>query len=390
MFNKEEFQREASINVDPTWQLLEEIQFNELDSTPIMAEGETLSTLGSLELYKSGLNRVTSRAPLPVPAQPVHGYNANASADPVMQAYAGKKTARVYASEQVLSLLMAAPHTVHAWDVLVTKTPHGIFIDARPDSAANTLNALETVSEYLPAEPEHINSAVSLSREATAVASQFVQMSVSAGEAPLAETEPSPAAQNVPAGEVPASLVYRYRKFDLGDGMTVLARTSLAAYAPDSEGKKQMVAVKAFNEADPRAITGSIDWRERLDSQPGAVLAAEMKNNTSRVVRAMAETFLSGADSVRLGWLTRLSARDNTRHVLLGVSTYEPKLLSSAVRVLRSELWSTLRTVLDFINEQDDGKFILARDPMRPVIRLYAVNNDVFDANTGKLKEMEE
>lgn len=105
--------------------------------------------------------------------------------------------------------------------------------------------------------------------------------------------EPNPFAD---ADEDVASVGYRYRKWDIGDGIKVVARTEHDAVYKDkgtaappanledtglircafTEGKTRFMNIKALNnwKFDP-----AMDWRQKLDTQRGAVLATELKNN---------------------------------------------------------------------------------------------------------------
>lgn len=55
-----------------------------------------------------------------------------------------------------------------------------------------------------------------------------------------------------------------------------------------------------------------------MESQRGAVLAFETKNNKCKVAKWTAGALLAGAEIIKLGYVSRASARDNTTHVVLG------------------------------------------------------------------------
>lgn len=60
------------------------------------------------------------------------------------------------------------------------------------------------------------------------------------------------------------------------------------------------------------------DWRKKLESQRGAVLAFETKNNKNKMAKWTASALLAGADMMKLGYVSRLTPRDNMNHVVLG------------------------------------------------------------------------
>jgi hypothetical protein len=72
--------------------------------------------------------------------------------------------------------------------------------------------------------------------------------------------------------------------------------------------------LQALNEFDLRAT----DWRKKLESQRGAVLAFETKNNLAKIAKWTMCALLAGADMVKLGYVSRAGPKDNSNHVILG------------------------------------------------------------------------
>lgn len=48
-------------------------------------------------------------------------------------------------------------------------------------------------------------------------------------------------------------------------------------------------------------FTGGVDWRSKLDTQPGSVLATELKNNSFKLARWTLSALLAGADVLKVG-----------------------------------------------------------------------------------------
>ena len=61
-----------------------------------------------------------------------------------------------------------------------------------------------------------------------------------------------------------------------------------------------------------------MDWRQKLENQRGAVLATELKNNANKLAKWTAAALVSGADIIKLGYVSRNHPRDNKNHVILG------------------------------------------------------------------------
>ncbi|KAI5020362.1 hypothetical protein ZWY2020_045250 [Hordeum vulgare] len=115
-----------------------------------------------------------------------------------------------------------------------------LFFDKREGSQLDLLTVNETAQEQLPENKDDINSAPALAVEATYIN------------------------QNFAAGAVHAAGV-------------------------DPSGARQFLTLNALNEFDPK-ITG-VDWKQKLESQRGAVLATELKNNANKLARWTASGF---------------------------------------------------------------------------------------------------
>ena len=46
-----------------------------------------------------------------------------------------------------------------------------------------------------------------------------------------------------------------------------------------------------------------MDWRAKLDTQRGAVLATELKNNSCKIAKWTASSQLAGSDIVKFGYV---------------------------------------------------------------------------------------
>ena len=82
----------------------------------------------------------------------------------------------------------------------------------------------------------------------------------------------------------------------------------------ENKGEEQVVSIKALNEFDLKAT----DWRKKLESQRGAVLAFETKNNKNKIAKWTVGALLSGAEMIKLGYVSRAGPKDNQNHVILG------------------------------------------------------------------------
>lgn len=101
-----------------------------------------------------------------------------------------------------------------------------------------------------------------------------------------------------------ASVAYKYRKWDLGNNIELVARCEVDAVTQAIDGSIQQMSIKALNEWDSKVANG-VDWRSRLDTQRGAVLATELKNNSCKLAKWTVGALLSGADQIKFGYVSR-------------------------------------------------------------------------------------
>ena len=149
--------------------------------------------------------------------------------------------------------------------------------------------------------------------------------------------------------------------------------------------------LKALNEWDSRN-SGGVDWRQKLDTQRGAVLANELKNNACKLAKWTVQSILAGADNLKFGYVTRYNVKDSSRHVILGTQQFKPIEFGQQINLSMDNAWgivrlviqysnnlsrhlfvfltiSFLRCVLDLVMAQKDGKYLIVKDPNKPMIR---------------------
>lgn len=227
----------------------------------------------------------------------------------------------------ILSALMCAPRSVYPWDIVITREGDKLFLDKRDGGPFDTVTVnenaadppqdpapqnLNNLAEKSASETPSINSATSLSLEATYINQNFgFQAVVESGSPPAVEfAHPNPF-YGQDETEPLASCGYRYRLFDIGitedEDIKVCVRTEADAYIPGQnalEGQG-LVTIRALNEFDPRApgAAGAPDWRSKLDTQRGAVVATEMKNNGSKLAKWAVQGTLAGIDTMKIGYV---------------------------------------------------------------------------------------
>lgn len=310
--DKPQRMRDASISVKADWQLLEEIEFNRLAKLNLeVGEGEDIESYGSLQYYDRAFDKTSTKMEKGLAVIDRVHYNPTTTEDPIIQNLASNKAAQIFATDNILSMLMCAPRTVYPWDILVTKGNGQLFFDKREGGPFDFLTVNENAADP-PMEPEAgttggINTPNSLSLEATYINQNFALQVVNSSENSVDLENPNPFYDATQENEPVAPKGYKYRSFDVSvseeDPVNLILRSEIDGVVKQANGEDALVSIKTLNEFDSKAFGagGSVDWRSKLDTQRGAIVATEMKNNSSKLARWTAQAILAGVEVMKLG-----------------------------------------------------------------------------------------
>ncbi|KAJ3334348.1 hypothetical protein HDU76_000041 [Blyttiomyces sp. JEL0837] len=406
--------RDASVQVGNDWKILEEIDFNRLTKLYYeVDEAEDVAANGCAFLYDKTFDRVSTKFEKPLQQTDKVHYNVTSSGDPVLQELSQSAEGPVVlATDNILSTLMCASKSVYSWDIVITKYDNKIFIDKRDGANFDFVTINENAAEPpMEGDKDSLNTPSALAQEATHVLKSYSQQVLKD-----ADRYVLPTASPFDDGESLASGINRYRKWNLGDDISLIVRTTIDAVvqaaganslsleealegslAPESTPQNVNVSdvlfatVKAVNEFDSRApgAGGAPDWRQKLDSQRGAVMATEIKNNGNKLARWTTEALLAGVDQIRVGFVSRLNSKDRARHTILGSTFFKPKEFAGQINLSLGNGWGILKTFVDLVLKYDDGKYVMLKDPNKPMIRLYSVPASTFEEDDEKNDDAE-
>lgn len=249
-------------------------------------------------------------------------YNVTTSSDPIIQELADKDEGTIFATDNILSMLMCAPRSVYSWDLVITKHNGKVFIDKREGSSLDMVtvneNAADAPLEVSEGNKDNINNPGALMIEATHINHVFPIQVVTESDSPSARKDmpnEHPFYNAQEETDPPASKAYKYRRFDLSlaqdeEPLHLVVRTELDAVVNNAvTGEEQHLVIKALNEFDNKAqgSGGALDWRTKLSSGRGAVVATEMKNNSCKLARWTIQSILAKADIMKLGYVCSIA-----------------------------------------------------------------------------------
>ncbi|XP_014246561.1 eukaryotic translation initiation factor 3 subunit D [Cimex lectularius] len=379
--------RDASVTVRPDWVTIEEMDFPRLSklSLPNVKEADDIVCCGSLEYYDKSYDRVNVKNEKLLQRIDRIFHTVTTTDDPIIRKLS-KTEGNVYATDAILATLMCCTRSNYSWDIVIEKIGDKLFFDKRDNTEFDLLTVNETSVEPPSDDGNSLNSPRNLALEATFINHNFSQQVLKTGEARFKFGEPNPFITSPEEGEE-ASVAYRYRKWDLDNGVILVARCEHDAVVNSPSGD-QFLTIKALNEWDSK-LSGGVEWRQKLDIQRGAVLANELRNNACKLAKWTVQAILAGSDQIKFGYVSRVHVRDSSKHVILGTQQYKPAEFAQQIKLNMDNAWGILRCIIDICMKQRDGKYLIMKDPNKPLIRLYDIPDNTFDSENEDAEEDE-
>lgn len=385
-FDKPQKNRNASVKINEDWELIQTIGFNELMklSFDVPSKGTDIESYGHVYRYNKALDKSGSNAKLQQLDRVI--YNVSTSDDPVIQQLASSNQGTIFATDSVLALLMCATKTINPWDIVVNKKGNQIFLDKREGGPLDYVSVDENAVDPPPdaTDKENINSASALSVEATYINHNFSANAVleSDSSSRYDFEKPNPFHSSSDSDGELLAQGYRYRKFNLAptaeeEPINLVVRTKIDAVQPDASGNPSYVTLQSLNEYGGQ--NGVLEWKTKFDSHRGAIVAAEMKNNLSKLSRWTIQSILADAKAMKIGFVSRAAPKDNTQHVVVGVLGRDPQQFASQINLKMNNGWGIVKSIVNIANELEDGKYVLIKDPNNLQVKLYNVPDNAFE-----------
>lgn len=381
--------RSSSVAVREEWKVLEdgEMDFPRLSklNLPNLEEPEDLYMCGSLEFYDKSYDRITTKNEVPLVGVNRIFHKVTTTDDPIIRKLLSK--GNVFATDAIIATLMTSTRSVYSWDIIVQRVGSKLFFDKRDDSEFDLLTVSETANDVTFDEGNGINSPTNLGLEATFINQNFSQQCLKRGPDKKVFANPNPFITDEDEGQV-ASVAYSYRKWTLGDGIELIVRCEHDAVMLGPNGEESFINIKTLNEWDPRA-TG-VDWRQKLDSQRGAVLATELRNNSCKLAKWTASAILGGSEYLKLGYVSRVNCLDSSKHAILGTQQFRPKEFAAQIALSMDNAWGILRCIIDTCMKLSDGKYLVLKDPLKGVVRIYDIPDNTFESSEEEEEDEQE
>mmetsp|Transcript_21070 Transcript_21070/g.21767 ORF Transcript_21070/g.21767 Transcript_21070/m.21767 type:complete len:580 (+) Transcript_21070:69-1808(+) len=380
--NERKSDRLPSLVVKGDWEVIEEIELAQLPKLQTkLPDVEDLLWCGHVDQCDDAYDKISPKAPRPLRRmQNKQFHYVTTTEDPVIEKFILENVGNVFATDAIISHLMAASRSVYSWDIVIVKGNNMLFLDKRDNSQFDFLTVSETANEPPQANDDidEINHPEKLSLEATVINQNFSQQILKEPSEGRKVFEPNPFYDEETSNPdtEPASVAYRYRRFKLGN-ISLVLRCELHGWT-SKRGEDLFVTSYALNEWDSR-YSGGVEWRQVFDQQRGAILANEFKNNSFKLGKWASQSILAGADLMKLGFVSRVNRTNAYEHAILATQFFKPKELGISMSL--ANMWGIVKMICDLMMNQEDGKYVLLKDPNKPVLRLYRVPPTTFETS---------
>lgn len=171
--------RLPSLVVKGDWDVIEEIDLAQLSKLQTnLPKVDDLAWCGHVDQYDDTYDKVTSKAPRQLRrVQNKLFHYVTTTDDPVIEKFILENVGNVFATDAIISHLMAASRSIFSWDIVIQKMNDMIFLDKRDNSQFDFLTVSETANDPPQAndETDEINHPDKLSVEATMINQNFSQ-----------------------------------------------------------------------------------------------------------------------------------------------------------------------------------------------------------------------
>jgi len=396
---KQKSYKELSFHVNPHWPLVDEIQGLTLSNLPKFIPGtpEIFKRAGQLCEYRHEIDSVLSKNRIKftsfdtIPEETLS--TKEISLDENIINYIDEKELKglkIIASDVVLATLMNYSRSYYSWDIKVEKYDDMIFLTKREKGEKEEFVSvdLETVGENSitppaasvedPKSPAALNTAMNLMKEGTKVKHSVQYVCLNQKKVHKFD-HPHPYQEDEDQQDLP-SHGYTYMRWPFGEGRHLLTRGQIHSFenlgtglATDEENEDN---IKYNNIYAMNQWKMSKDAWETIDNDKTAILSQQLTDNTNRVAKWALQSMFAGADKMKIVFVSRQKMINNKKHAIMGCSTIPTMKFIDLISYKFDESWSNVKYIADYFEKQEDGEYIVIRDPARNCLKVFSVSEE--------------
>jgi len=298
------------------------------------------------------------------------------SKDPILMQLKDQGKGNVFATDTILALLMTCWRSVYSWDIIVDYYDGIIVFDKRRKSMISHVTVDENINQQnqpkYEEQPEK-NKLASLTNEATNIQMKYRDQVLSETRPGIKLKRENPFVAMNPDKKLQKG-GYLYRQWLHNESMNVVCRCEVHAC---KGSKENSIQIRALNQYCHRTAKAQ-DWRKDLATKGQQVALNEYSRNKSKVARWIASAVLAACPSIKIGWIVRQNV-SNTAHDILKTETHATRSFAGNNGVSPQNMWAVLGKIVTEIRKQEEGRYIIIKDPNHKKIRLYQISPDDFE-----------
>ena len=103
-----------------------------------------------------------------------------------------------------------------------------------------------------------------------------------------------------------------------------------------------------------------------------ANLRNDLMNNYLKLTKFAVQSYLSGVEKMRIGFVSRANTKDKENHVINGFIDIDTDQVLQLTNFNKVNAWGILKNIVEAINKQNDGSFLLLKSlaSQKPIIKL--------------------
>jgi translation initiation factor 3 subunit D len=86
------------------------------------------------------------------------------------------------------------------------------------------------------------------------------------------------------------------------------------------------------------------------------------------------ENYLFDEKKNNFSFVSRVNVRATDKHAILGMQQFKPHEFGGQIALNMDNAWGIVRCIIDYLNKQKDGKYIIMKDPNK-VINFFNILN---------------
>jgi len=92
---------------------------------------------------------------------------------------------------------------------------------------------------------------------------------------------------------------------------------------------------------------------------------------------------------MKIGYVSRIDPKDPWSRSILSVHTHMTNNYAEQIGMHRNNVFGIIRSIVNMVMAWEDGKYLIIKDPLKSIVRIYEVPWDSFAADDEEEGDLE-